>query len=133
MAQLTCFSLCLISSSSTTISKDSVSLSFSAKPFSKGKHCYVQLMSDDVIRSNTTENRLYGSLSCSSAQNFFYIDADRISQAIMTLRPTARKLYIFTERYCWIFHPQVYLCLYKTALNLPFQSGLFYISYFPRH
>lgn len=133
VTQLTCYSLCLISSSSTILSKDSVSLSFPAKR--KGKHCYIQLMSDDVIPSNATENRLYGSLSCSSAHDFFYIDTDNIRQAIMILRPTTQKLYIFTEQYCWIFHPQVYtyVRLYKTALNLPFQSGLFSTSYFPHH
>lgn len=80
-------------------------------------------MLDDVIPSNATENRLYGSLSCSSAQHFFYIDTDNIRQAIMILRPTSRKLYIFTERYRWIFHPKVYtyVHLYKTCrFNLVF-------------
>lgn len=68
----------------------------------------VQVMSDDdMIPSNTTENRLYGSVSCFTAQDLFYIDTDNISQAIIILRPNTWKLYIFMELCCLIFHPQV--------------------------
>lgn len=61
-------------------------------------------MSDDLIPSNTAENRLYGSLSCSTAQDFFYIDTDNISQAIMILRPTAQKIvHLLRSAVVWYF------------------------------
>lgn len=96
--------------------------------FQRGKNLSVQVMSDDdMIPSNTTENRFYGSVSCFTAQDLFYIDTDNISQAIIILWPNALKLYIFIEPCCLIFQtegPGFKLPLfYKTALNLPSQSG----------
>lgn len=78
-----------------------------------------------MIPSNTAENRLYGSVSCFTAQDLFYVDTDNISRAIIILRPNTWKLYIFMVP-CLIFHPQVFHLSFfqKTALNLPFQSAL---------
>lgn len=96
--------------------------------FQRGKNLSVQVMSDDdMIPSNTTENRFYGSVSCFTAQDLFYIDTDNISQAIIILWPNALKLYIFIEPCCLIFQTEgpgfKRRLFYKTALNLPSQCG----------
>lgn len=75
--------------------------------FQRGKNLSVQVMSDDdMIPSNTTENRFYGSVSCFTAQDLFYIDTDNISQAIIILWPNALNCTSLLSRVVWYFKPR---------------------------